>query len=501
MLNRPLAAGAFANLGHKILSCPIIAPGPQVIGILTLLRAAAQPDFDVREMHVLEVAAGLIQKSVSGAAASSKVLTYAGLERAASAYLRDSGMDEKHRHYVAYLDVDRMHLVNERFGMDAGDALLTRVTAALTANASETTLVSHISGDRYALLLIGVTVDQAVALAKRLCEEIAEIGHSRERTSVQLSASIGVAAVLDNERTLSRALSRAEMACRAAKDRGRGRVELFIDTDRSVIRRLEDVALVDIVQNAVRNNHFSMDAQPIVATSVHARKPKFELLLRIRNPAKPDLSPEKFLLAAERYQLAPAVDEWVVKFVLEALSAHVDVLKQLEASFAVNLSAQSIGDQRFAGFLESALDRHALPGPLLSFEITETAAVSNIVHAENLMKMIGARGYQIALDDFGKGHSSLSYLKSLPISMVKIDGALVRDVVSNPTAQAMITAVVDIARSMNIKTTVECVENEDIRVTVSSLGVDYVQGYAVGRPRAFRDVLGELTGSRNALAI
>jgi EAL domain-containing protein (putative c-di-GMP-specific phosphodiesterase class I) len=208
------------------------------------------------------------------------------------------------------------------------------------------------------------------------------------------------------------------------------------------------------------------------------------------------IAAEKFFTAAERYQLAPAIDRWVVNYVLEMVSAAAPQLRRAGACFAVNLSGQSLGDDEFLGFLEDKLRAYASVASLISFELTETAAVSNIVRAEALMRKLRELGHEIALDDFGKGLSSLSYLKSLPVTCVKIDGELIRDLVQNPRSQAMVSAVVQLALAMKLTTTAECIESEEIWRIVAELGVDHAQGYAIGRPRPIELVLHELISGK-----
>jgi EAL domain-containing protein (putative c-di-GMP-specific phosphodiesterase class I) len=207
------------------------------------------------------------------------------------------------------------------------------------------------------------------------------------------------------------------------------------------------------------------------------------------------IAPDKFFAAAERYQLATDIDRWVVNYALEILASAAPRLQAVGAHFAINISGQSLGDDQFPSFLEGKLREYSLPSSLLSFEITETAAVSNIVRAETLIRRLRELGHGIALDDFGRGLSSLTYLKALPVSDLKIDGGLVRDLVSNQSAQAMITAIVQLARAMKLSTTAECVESESIQLAVAQLGVDYGQGFAIGRPRPLEGVLQELLRS------
>jgi EAL domain-containing protein (putative c-di-GMP-specific phosphodiesterase class I) len=291
---------------------------------------------------------------------------------------------------------------------------------------------------------------------------------------------------------LSHAMAAAEAACKAAKDRGRGRVELYQEADRSIVRRFEDVAIIGTLREAIAHDRFRMEAQPIIDLQSQGPARRFELLLRMIDSAGESVAPDKFLSAAERYQLATDIDRWVVQYALEILSSAASRLESMGAHFAINISGQSLGDEQFPIYLEQQLREYALPASLLSFEITETAAVANIVRAEMLIRRLQDLGHAIALDDFGRGLSSLTYLKSLSVSDLKIDGGLIRDLGGNARSRAMVTAIVQLAQAMKLKTTAECVESEAILTAVGDLAVDYGQGFAIGRPRPLEIVLQEL---------
>jgi Amt family ammonium transporter len=267
------------------------------------------------------------------------------------------------------------------------------------------------------------------------------------------------------------------------------------------VRRYEDVAIIGDLREAILNDRFRMDAQPIIelgselANTGRAPARRFELLLRMIDVSGESVAPDKFLTAAERYQLATDIDRWVVQYALEILSSVAPRLASMDAHFAINISGQSLGDEQFPTYLERKLSEYNLPPGMLSFEITETAAVANIVRAETLIRRLQDLGHSIALDDFGRGLSSLTYLKSLPVSHLKIDGGLVRDLAGNSRSRAMVTAIVQLSQSMKLQTTAECVESESILGAVGQLGVTYGQGFAIGRPRPLELVLQELLRS------
>jgi len=304
-----------------------------------------------------------------------------------------------------------------------------------------------------------------------------------------------VARVMDGKHPLSHALAAAEIACKAAKDRGRDRVETYAEADQSIVRRYTDVTLVGTLRYALSQDRFRLEAQPIVPLNGAVIGPKCELLLRMTDEAGESVAPEKFFSAAERYQLAPAIDRWVVRRVLQTLKPHAADLVRRGACFAVNISGQSVGDAEFCAFLEGALRESGLPASLLSFELTETAAVANIVRAETLMRRLRELGFDVALDDFGRGLSSLTYLKTLPVTCLKIDGSFVRDVVGDDRSQAMLSAIVRLAQAMGLTTVAECVESDQIRDIIRGLGVDLGQGFSLGRPAPLEKVIPALLGA------
>ena len=491
LLNKAPPNSPLGALPYKILACPVRHGAHHVAGLLMLAKRRDASDFDVRHVRILEMMTRRIAYVLQNAYdPSTGLLTRPAFEQRALAALATFGSDAQH--CVAYGDVDRLHVVNENHGMHVGDEVIHRTAEVLRAHLPANVVAARISGDRFAMFFPELSLEAARSFAEDLCRKVASTSFVYEGKTIELSLSVGVACVPDTKFPLSHALAAAEIACKAAKDRGRGRVEIYQEADRSIVRRYEDVTIVGNLREAIANDRFRMEAQPILDLSNKGTPRRFELLLRMIDPAGESIAPDKFLSAAERYQLATDIDRWVVQYALEILSSAASALEHLGAHFAINISGQSLGDEDFPIFLESKLREYELPPHLLSFEITETAAVANIVRAEMLIKRLQDLGHSIALDDFGRGLSSLTYLKSLSVSHLKIDGELVRDLVGNARSQAMVTAIVQLAQAMKLQTTAECVESEEIMAAVAKLGVDYGQGFAIGRPRPLEIVLQEL---------
>ncbi|HEX9208653.1 MAG TPA: EAL domain-containing protein [Steroidobacteraceae bacterium] len=501
--NHPQRQGAIADVPFKILSCPVMHGGQRVLGVLALFKSPRAPDFDLRQVRIIELLGRRMAHILLNAYdPSTGLLSRPAFERRALALLTPEAL--RGNTSVIYVDLDRLHVLNENFGMHVGDEIIVRAAEAIRRKLGPQMLGARISGDRFALLVPDARPERAQEIAEELRDALTQIGFVKDRHTVEVTASFGVAAVAEGHHPLSHALASAEIACKAAKDRGRDRVEVYAEGDQSIVRRYTDIALVGTVRAALLDQRFRLEAQPVVPLNGGSAKPKFELLLRMSDEAGTSVPPDKFLSAAERYQLAPAIDRWVVQRVIAMLKPHAAALEKMQACFAVNISGQSLGDADFALFLEGALRECAMPLSLLSFEVTETAAVANIVRAEALIRRLRDFGCAVALDDFGRGLSSLTYLRTLPVTHLKIDGSFVRDVLEDERSQAMLSAIVQLARAMKLETVAECVESDAIRQAIRALGVSYGQGFSIGRPVPLEKVLGALVAAnmtRHALAM
>ena len=497
--NRPIANSPFGPLPYKVLSCPVMHGAQKVLGILVLFKPLTSSDFDLRQVRIVELLARRVAYILLNAYdPTTGLLTRPAFEKRAQAMLTPEAL-QGGDHCVVYVDVDRLHVLNENLGMHVGDEVIVRVAEVIRRNLSPRMLASRISGDRYALFVGDSNLETAHEIADNLRDGLERIDFLAANHKVDVSASFGVARVVETKHPLSHALAAAEIACKAAKDRGRNRVQVYEDSDQSIVRRYTDVTLVGTIRNALAHDRFRLEAQPIVPLNGKRCGPKFELLLRMTDERGQSISPEKFFSAAERYQLAPAIDRWVVRRVLQTLAPCAPELTQLGVCFAVNISGQSLGDQDFSNFLEAQLRDSGIAPQLLSFELTETAAVANIVRAETLIRRLRELGCDVALDDFGRGLSSLAYLKTLPVTCLKVDGSFVRDVVGDDRSQAMLSAIVQLAHAMGLRTVAECVENDEIQAITQGLGVEFGQGFSIGRPTPLDGVIGSLLGRRTAM--
>jgi Amt family ammonium transporter len=353
-------------------------------------------------------------------------------------------------------------------------------------------LSARISGDRLAALIPNTTMEAASGMAEKIRVAAAGIMPRAGQGSFEVSASLGVAPIIRSDNPLAHALATAEIACKAAKDRGRNRVEVFQDSDQSIIRRHTDILVIGKLRDALDNDSFRLDAQPILPLRGNYGRPRFELLIRMLGQNGEIIPPSKFLSAAERYQLMPTVDRWVVQRACQLLGQHSASYGEEIARFAINLSGQSLQDETFLAFVTDQIKSNKVPPGVLCFELTETATIGNLTKAQAFMRSLQDLGCQFALDDFGTGVSSLAYLKDLSVNYLKIDGSFVRDALTNSRSESMIKAIAQLAKVMCMETIAEYVETDVLRVRMTDLGVDYGQGFAMGKAQPLEELLGEL---------
>ncbi|MGC4027265.1 MAG: EAL domain-containing protein [Steroidobacteraceae bacterium] len=484
------------NLSLRVLSCPVRGPTGRPAGVLALFRAADVAEFRERDAQLADLLARRVVAKVEASFDSlSGLLTRTVFEHRARAAMLARQNERGLSWSGLYIDTDRMHVINDNYGMHVGDRLIAKLGELIRSRLVPGALAARISGDRFAILLPSGP-DDAMAFAEALRVGVAalnamHLGASAD-ANFSASVSIGVATMADPRVEFSHAFAVAETACKAAKDRGRNRVELYQSSDLSIMRRYEDINIAPTLSTAIRENRMRLDAQLIVPLDSQHNVPHFEILLRMIDDHGDTVGPDRFMSAAVRYQLMPTVDRWVLQETLRQLQPHAELLATRPVVFTINLSGQSLNEPDFTGFLVNLVRDSGLNPRLFCFEITESAAIANLAKAEELMRRMRTMGCEFALDDFGTGLSSLAYLRSLPVNMLKIDGSFVRDILKDPRAESMVQAIAHLSRSMNLVTVAEYVETDEIRLRVAALGVDYGQGFAIARPVPLTEVVLEL---------
>jgi diguanylate cyclase (GGDEF)-like protein len=397
-------------------------------------------------------------------------------------------------HSVIVLDIDRLRSINETSGFDAGDALILRVARLLAEPLLPAgAVVARIAGDEFAIALPQVDTNSAAEIARALQQ--AAGGEMAADEPVSLSCGI---ASFAGANEFEGALALAQIACRTAKDHGRGRVELYLENDDSMIRRKSDLLIVHRLREALRKDRFMLFAQRIMPLQGVEDGAGFELLLRSPQTFEENRAPADLLAAAHRNQLAPTLDMWVIEHALAEAAPYRSALLSAHVSLSINITGPSLTDAAFLERVKQLIHASRIGPSLITFEITETIAVLSLTKARTFIRELRAMGCRFALDDFGTGTNSLKNLTTLPVDRVKIDGSFVKDILSNRQSVAMIRAIVSLTRDLGIGTVAEYAENARIIEELRTLGVEYAQGYGVETPRALKDVLDELRARESA---
>jgi diguanylate cyclase (GGDEF)-like protein len=489
VINRIATQAGQVAIPYRILACPLRQGSGRTSGVLALFRRLEAPEFVGRDVHLADLVAHKIAASIETSYDTlSGLLTRAALEQRVRLLYNEAG-DRPQRWSLLYVDIDELHVINENFGMHVGDQAIAQIGDLLRKHLPASSFAARISGDRFAIVMPS-DVDEAAMFGEGLREGVTRLSTAGVDARFRLSISIGCTPFSGRDVELGRSLAEAESACKAAKDRGRNRLESFQENDVSIIRRFTDINVATDVRSALAENRLRLEAQMIVPFSDSAdAKPHYELLLRMLDPDGNTIGPDRFLSAALRYQMMPTIDRWVISSVIELLRPRRELLAHAPVVFTINFSGQSLTDEEFPDYVIRSIENSRINPAVFCFELTESAAVASMKDAEALMSRLRKLGCGVALDDFGTGLSSLSYLRSMPVSMLKIDGSFVRDILRDERAESMVRAIAQLARAMNITTVAEYVETEEIRTRVRSLGVDYGQGFAIARPVPVGEVL------------
>jgi diguanylate cyclase (GGDEF)-like protein len=410
---------------------------------------------------------------------------------------------EPFNHAVLYLDLDQFMVVNDTCGHAAGDELLRQVTSLLRPLLREGDTLARLGGDEFGVLLEYCPAEPAVRIAETMRSALADFRFVWKTRSFNGSVSVGLVNIADGGQTLAGVLSAADAACYMAKEKGRNRVQVYSPDSSEMAVRHGEMEWVDRIQRALAENRFCLFAQPVCVTrGDRTSRPYTELLLRLRDETNEMIQPVAFIPAAERYNLMPAIDRWVITTAFAILAQNGETRgdgRTLE-TVAINLSGASISEDSFLDFVCDQFARFSIPHASICFEITETNAVTSLSKAVDFMHTLQARGCRFALDDFGVGLSSFTYLKHLPVDFVKIDGSFVVDMLQNPVNHAMVEAIHNIGHILGKKTIAESVESIAILDALDTIGVDYAQGFAVAPPRIFGQLRRAPTGKQRAIA-
>jgi len=478
-----------AEQGYHVLLSPLLDKHGNVEGIFAQLGRVDKQDFtnsDQRFMsHIVRKVEYVIEQSFDS---MTGLMNRSGFE----AQLHESWRalsSATDIHQLIYFDLDNLQLVNDSFRRKAGDEVIMRFARLLEEDLPHSAVLSRLAGDEFCILLTHADTATALQYANDIREKRSAMRYLQGDKSLQVTISIGIAEFAHANGDEGSALTTARMACESAKDHGRDRVEVFDEGNQSIIRRYDDMQLVAEIQQALDGEGFELCAQPIVSLSGRSSNPRFEILLRMADSEGNSVSTEALFSAAERYHMMPQIDRWVVSKSIAALVENKDSIVDAGAIFSINLSGQSLGDDDIFGFIEEELQHGGLSPSALCFEITESAAVSNLTKAQSVIDRLKGHGCTIALDDFGAGLSSFAYLKNFNVDTLKIDGSFIRDISENRISESMVAAITQVAEVMELQTVAEYVESDMTRQLITKLGVDFAQGHLVGKPVPLSEAL------------
>lgn len=399
---------------------------------------------------------------------------------AALASVRSS---DKH-HVICYMDLDQFKIINDTSGHTAGDEMLQQIAALLESKVRESDTLARLGGDEFGLLLEGCPLEPAKMIAAEILASVRDFRFTWEGKSFSVGVSIGLAVLGPETASRAEILSAADSALFAAKEQGRNRLFVYHSADTELANRRREMDWVARIQSALEEQRFRLYYQryrPLKSAEdagVH-----IEVLIRLIDENGTIIPPGSFLPAAERYNLMPSIDRWVVETVFTRYRELATLFDDGPLTCAINLSGTSLNAEGFFKFIHQQAAMYNLPHNAICFEVTETAAINNLRQVAAFMKEMKLLGFRFALDDFGTGTSSFGYLKNLPVDYLKIDGGFVKDLLDDPLDRAMTETINRIGHILGMQTVGEFAENEEIIGALKEMGVDYAQGYGIAKPR------------------
>jgi len=375
---------------------------------------------------------------------------------------------------VIFIDLDRFKPINDIAGHSAGDEVLKRVAIILLSHIRERDIVARIGGDEFAILLADCPLNMAEKIAENMRKAIDEMVFIYDDNSFKIGMSAGISSIDKDNNKLSNIINSADNACQIAKNNGRNQIHIASINAEEYDQHKQQVAWLPKITKALQKNQFRLFIQEIYPIAKNHQAKHFEILIRLLNEDGSYTPPGVFIPPAERYDLMPQIDRWVIE------SAFSQIDKNL--CYSINLSGLSTSDPSLANYIESLQKIYKIQASNITFEITETAAIQNIENCLNLINKLKSKGFQFSLDDFGSGLSSFTYLKNLNIDYLKIDGSFVKEIVNDPASFAMVKSINEVGHAMNLKTIAEFVENEEIFLKLKEIGVDFAQGYFIDKP-------------------
>jgi diguanylate cyclase (GGDEF)-like protein len=385
----------------------------------------------------------------------------------------------KNRGALLFVDLDQFKYVNDTCGYPAGDRLIQQVARRLRDSVGEEGIVARFGGDEFAVLASNASRRQAKSLAELILEDMRQLTHVEGNNIFHIHCSIGVTMISADKNSADDLVAQADIACREAKARGRNRMEFYRVSEREAEQMVADIGWMRTLRQAIDNDDFTLHYQPIVQIS-SGETTHHEVLLRMRADNGKLIAPDAFLPAAVRFGLMADIDTWMIENAIKALAEYRYGNPDLQ--FSINLSTNAFEAENLGTFVASQLKKHEVPAASVIFEITESLAVRHLSHVEQQIAVLREMGCEVALDDFGTGYSSFSYIQQLTVDYIKIDGSFIKDLVNKRVDQKIVQLIGEIGREAGMKTIAEYVQSSEALSLLGKLGIDYAQGYYIGRP-------------------
>jgi len=477
-----------ANLKNpnKLIAAPVLNANLKLCGLLVLIKSVESPDFSNSDRKLAEVLAAEASKLVQ---ARRDPLTGQFNRRGFTEKLEKTLAERQsssRNSCLLVIDLDQFKLINDTAGQAGGDQLLRQITVLILKNLKQSDILARLGSDEFAIILKQCNIEHATNIAERIRLAIKQFRFLYKEKMFDLSTCLGVVELNSEIKDFSQALGSADLACTVAKEQGRNRVHIYTPTDERLLKHESQMLWISRINIALEEDQFLIYRQKIeLLQGDPGTEEHYEILIRLKEKKGTVLSPFHFIPAAERYHLMPKIDRWVIKTTLEKMAETFNKNSDSKLICSINLSGQSFSDDSLVHYIQEQLEKNAVPANKICLEITETAAVSNLTQAVKFMEQLKAIGCHFSLDDFGSGMSSFTYLKNLPVDYLKIDGYFVKTMLENKIDKAMVNAIYQIGSVMGLKIIAEFVENEDIMNELRMMGVDYGQGYGIGKPEPF----------------
>ncbi len=397
-------------------------------------------------------------------------------------------------HVICFIDLDQFKVVNDCGGHHAGDYLLLEVANLIKSCVRNRDAVARLGGDEFAILLKECSLKKAQKIAEKVLGKIDSYRLNYEDRVYRVSASVGLYEFTSDEKDIVQIMKNVDSACYLAKEQGRNRIVVYNQCDVHGEQRDRQVTIVAAIERALDEDRFVIYAQPIEALAQDSSGHHYELLIRMLDDNGEIVAPGLFLPVAERYFKASRIDRWMIKNAFETLMQNKHFLADTD-TISINLSGQSMTDDFLLNYIVDQLDKTMVRGDKICFEITETAAISNIERAEKFILKLGSYDCRFSLDDFGSGLSSFGYLRKLPVHYLKIDGSFVKNIHKDKINLAMVKSIKEVGQVMGKKTIAEFVENDEIKTLLHGIGIDFAQGYGIARPQPLEDLINSAPGN------